>query len=116
MPKREIERYREILNQILASTERRPRLTDEPVAHPDVNDLAAANHACYISDVKETIQVSVYDAARRALERLDEGEYGVCEECGEPINPKRLAAVPWTDCCVGCQTERESGCGLGRAA
>ena len=116
MPKREIDRYRELLSQIVESADRRPRTIDEAVAHPDVNDLAAASHARYITDVKETIQISVYDAARRALARLNEGEYGVCSECGEPISPKRLAAVPWAECCVTCQTERENGYGLRKAA
>ncbi len=78
--------------------------------------MAAANHARYINDVEETIQVSVYDAARRALERLEQGEYGVCSECGEPISPKRLAALPWAECCVTCQAERENDYGLRKAA
>lgn len=38
-----------------------------------------------------------------ALERVEDGTYGVCLECEEEINPKRLAAVPWTSLCIGCQ-------------
>lgn len=42
-----------------------------------------------------------------AFTRLREGTYGVCEECGEPINPKRLRIVPFTRTCVDCQTDKE---------
>ncbi|MBI5970155.1 MAG: TraR/DksA family transcriptional regulator [Deltaproteobacteria bacterium] len=44
-----------------------------------------------------------------ALERIKEGSYGACEECGEPIAEKRLKALPFTRVCVECQskTERE---------
>ena len=41
------------------------------------------------------------------LDRLDEGTYGVCEECGENIGEKRLRVMPFARCCVKCQRERE---------
>ncbi|MFB9732054.1 TraR/DksA family transcriptional regulator [Ornithinimicrobium kibberense] len=40
------------------------------------------------------------DAVRHALARLDEGRYGVCEVCGEPIPQGRLEARPWATTCV----------------
>lgn len=40
---------------------------------------------------------------RRALRQLDEGAYGVCEECGEDIAPARLRAFPTTTVCVHCK-------------
>jgi len=45
---------------------------------------------------------------RSALGRIDSSEYGYCEECGEPIRPKRIEAVPWATTCVACQEELES--------
>jgi DnaK suppressor protein len=42
-----------------------------------------------------------------ALERLEEGEYGYCVECGEPIPEKRLKARPVTIFCIECKEERE---------
>lgn len=42
-----------------------------------------------------------------AFTRLKEGSYGMCEECGEPINPKRLRIVPFARTCVDCQTDKE---------
>ena len=40
---------------------------------------------------------------RAALRRLEEGSFGVCLHCKEDISPKRLAAVPWSAFCIGCQ-------------
>ena len=40
---------------------------------------------------------------RTALQRIDEGSFGVCLNCDEDISPKRLAAVPWTAFCIRCQ-------------
>jgi DnaK suppressor protein len=42
-----------------------------------------------------------------ALRRIDDGSFGVCSECGEPINRKRLQAMPWTSYCLHCQEEME---------
>src|SRR6187200_3436983 len=40
--------------------------------------------------------------AREALNRLDNGSYGVCESCGQSITPARLEAIPYTRFCVKC--------------
>jgi DnaK suppressor protein len=42
-----------------------------------------------------------------ALGRIDDGTYGDCEVCGEPINPARLEALPIARRCVRCQEEAE---------
>ena len=42
-------------------------------------------------------------AIKKALARLESGEYGICEDCEEEINPKRLEAIPWTTMCVDCR-------------
>ena len=42
-----------------------------------------------------------------ALDRLEEGTYGICEDCGTSINMERLKALPFTTCCVQCQEKRE---------
>jgi DnaK suppressor protein len=47
------------------------------------------------------------NAIRKALAALDRGEYGVCEDCDEPISTKRLDAVPWAPVCVKCQEARD---------
>jgi DnaK suppressor protein len=43
-----------------------------------------------------------------ALRRMDDGEYGICVDCEEAISAKRLAAVPWADCCLHCQELRDA--------
>jgi DnaK suppressor protein len=42
----------------------------------------------------------------RALEKLDEGTYGLCDHCGALIPEERLEARPWTSLCVRCASER----------
>jgi len=44
---------------------------------------------------------------RRSLSRMQEGEYGMCESCGEPITYKRLLARPVATLCIDCKTEAE---------
>jgi DnaK suppressor protein len=38
----------------------------------------------------------------RALAKLEEGTYGTCDVCGEPIDPRRLRAAPESTVCVAC--------------
>ena len=40
-----------------------------------------------------------------ALQRIEDGDFGMCLECEEPISPKRLAAVPWASYCLKCQEQ-----------
>ena len=42
-----------------------------------------------------------------ALHRIDTGEYGVCESCGERIAPARIKAQPFTRLCINCKAEEE---------
>ena len=70
------------------------------------------------SDVMEqerlgTISADLQDVVRQidaALERMDDGTYGICQRCGQPINPERLAAFPYVAYCIDCQAllEREN--------
>lgn len=46
---------------------------------------------------------------KRALERLHEGSFGECIECGNQIGAKRLEALPWTPYCIDCQEKIERG-------
>jgi DnaK suppressor protein len=43
----------------------------------------------------------------RSLEKIDRGTYGLCEDCGEPIAPRRLSALPFAVRCLGCQESVE---------
>ncbi len=44
-----------------------------------------------------------------ALERIEDKDYGLCEECGEPIGQERLRALPFTTLCVECKSRSEKG-------
>jgi DnaK suppressor protein len=54
---------------------------------------------------------AVLAAVRAALRRIDDGTYGRCAVDGEPIDEKRLEAVPWTAYCLEHQTELEGRAG-----
>src|SRR5262249_41138954 len=43
----------------------------------------------------------------RALQRIEEGTYGVCIACDKPISAKRLQVVPWAELCLRCQERRD---------
>jgi DnaK suppressor protein len=44
-----------------------------------------------------------------ALERIEDGTYGICEECGVKIPKKRLNAIPFAAMCVKCASQYEQG-------
>jgi DnaK suppressor protein len=50
-------------------------------------------------DVARRLEEKLADV-ERAIEKLDEGTYGTCDVCGEPIAPARLEAIPWAVRCV----------------
>jgi DnaK suppressor protein len=76
---------------------------------PDPVDLAVSNYSKNVQlalSENESRQLELID---QALERLDDDEYGICQNCEKEINPKRLAAIPWARYCLDCQELREQG-------
>ncbi len=59
----------------------------------------------YSLSENDRAQLALVDAA---LERMDSGGYGECEECGETISDARLKAVPWAIYCLECQEDKEA--------
>jgi osmotically-inducible protein OsmY len=51
-------------------------------------------------------QQRLLEQVERALQRLDEGSYGLCSVCGRPIVEERLRALPWVTCDIACEGER----------
>ena len=49
--------------------------------------------------------LSAVDEIDRALAKLDDGSYGVCEQCGEAIPKERLRALPYAALCVRCKSQ-----------
>ena len=73
----------------------------------DLKDLAA-------EDTQAVVTEAVNDGAARELaqvvaarQRLDEGSYGICEDCGDAIDERRLKALPHAAYCTSCQEARE---------
>lgn len=52
-------------------------------------------------------EVVLFKKIEKALRKIEEGDFGVCEECGEDIGVKRLEARPVADLCVRCKEEQE---------
>ncbi len=45
----------------------------------------------------------------QALERIEDGSYGLCHECSQPITAARLEAVPHARLCINCKMKEENG-------
>ena len=76
---------------------------------PDPVDLAVRNYSKNVMlavSENESKQLSLID---EALLRIDDNEYGPCQNCENEINPKRLAAIPWARYCLDCQQLLEQG-------
>ncbi len=71
-------------------------------------DQAQLSHEEFISLRRNSMDYAHLRLVEEALERVEMGEYGVCEVCSEPIPPRRLDAVPWAKNCVTCQERLSS--------
>ena len=82
----------------------------------DTYDLASEERDREINFIlsdRERIKIKQIDDA---LERLDDGSYGVCESCGLDIAEERLDAMPFTRLCRDCQQDQEREAKSQRAA
>jgi len=87
-----------------------------PAKDIDVKDAEEESLEDFLRDVDVALMVMESETLRRideALQRLDEGTYGVCAECDETIAEARLQALPFASLCRGCQ-EREEEDGSAR--
>ena len=73
----------------------------------DAYDLASEGRAVEISFILTGREREKVRAIHGALDRIEEGDYGVCESCDADIAEGRLAALPFTRMCVNCQAEHE---------
>lgn len=71
----------------------------------DSSDQAAADYAAELFGVLLEKHANILEDIERALEKIENGEYGYCEECGKSIPAKRLKAIPWAKLCIECQTK-----------
>jgi DnaK suppressor protein len=73
----------------------------------DDGDKAMADLAAETGFSLIDMQTDVLDKIDRALSKLDEGTYGICEDCGIEISDNRLKVVPFAIYCIECKTRLE---------
>jgi RNA polymerase-binding transcription factor len=66
-------------------------------------DQAQMSHDEFISLSLNKQDYQVLKLVDEALDRLQNGDYGVCQRCEEAIAPRRLEVLPWAKYCVRCQ-------------
>ncbi len=101
------ERRRELATAFKRSTEtqRRNSSEDGPLDLADTATELYAQEFNYSLSENDRARLLLIDAA---LERIDNGDYGDCEECGEKITETRLKAIPWAALCIECQERKEA--------
>jgi DnaK suppressor protein len=80
---------------------------DRAWAFADEVDEIQANERREIGFATRQLLVDRVNKLAAALDRLRDGEYGTCVECGEAIAPARLRALPEVETCVRCQDRLE---------
>lgn len=83
-------------------------MTDDKENLPDPTDRASAewdqNFELRIRDRERKL----INKIQKALERIGDGSYGICDSCGEDIAVERLKARPVTTLCIDCKKEQEA--------
>ena len=77
--------------------------------HADLADQAASEYQRQALVHQAAAARQMLKNLIQALERMRQGTFGECGECGGDIELKRLEAIPWARYCVKCQEERERG-------
>ena len=67
-------------------------------------DLEETDVEQALLDNEQTLLVEV----QQALARIENGTYGICSNCGQPMPEKRLEALPWATTCVTCESKLAS--------
>lgn len=74
---------------------------------PDEMDLASSEYLQSFTFRLRGREKSFLDKIERALQKIEEGTFGNCEECEEEISVKRLEARPETTLCIRCKEDQE---------
>jgi len=75
----------------------------------DVADMAVESYTREFNFGKSSGDRHILQLIREALDRIEDNSYGSCVNCEDPMQPKRLEAVPWAKHCVRCQGLLEKG-------
>lgn len=99
-----LERREDLQSEVGAEPEPagvRPRSADPTDQASDAAD-DALNMALVASESDEISQIDA------ALERIENGEFGICEECGQSIPAERLKTLPYATTCIDCKRRQET--------
>lgn len=113
--KKDVEKYRralvakkdEISQELVKNKDAGQESSDEQTQ--DIADKATSSYTkeflFSLSDTERTLVQQI----DQAIARIDDGTYGTCTHCGNPLMEKRLDAVPWTPYCLDCMELSEKG-------
>ena len=114
LTKKELKKFQELLEEKRKAVLERARqmLSVENMALdtndlPDEMDLASSEYLQSFTFRLRGREKSFLDKIEKALARIDDGTFGICEECGEEISVKRLEARPETTLCIRCKEDQE---------
>ena len=74
----------------------------------DMADQASGNNEVHIQLKLKQTDAKILQAIEEALFRMEKGTYGICRDCGDPIAPARLEAIPWTRVCIACKQKQNT--------
>ncbi len=97
-------RRKELAASFKRSQETNRRNDDGPLDLADTATELYTQEFNYSLTEKDRGVLTLIDGA---LDRLEDGYYGECDECGEKISEARLKAIPWAPYCIDCQEQKE---------
>jgi len=106
--RKKLEERQQSLRKTVSRTEEDGRIADQDSAQ-DIADRAANSYTKEFLFSVSNNERQVLNMVESALQRIREGTFGECINCGSEINAKRLEAVPWTRYCIACQEKKEQG-------
>ena len=83
--------------------------TQDSTADNHPGDMATVTFDRELDYTLEENEGRLLQAIDAALTRMDDGSYGACVSCGQPIGAERLEALPWTTQCIDCKRKEERG-------
>jgi len=106
--KKRLETRQHELRRLVVRNVQDGRAADEQAAQ-DIADKAANSYTKEFLFHQSHNDRQLLQLVEEALNRIREGSYGECVNCGNELNAKRLEAVPWTRYCINCQEKVEQG-------